>query len=92
MRSALAIESARSESALGCAMEPAASDDVVPSFRTGMRRVDVTVVFDRVVVFTVVSVVTWADAVPAKPMVSAAATPSATRFSVIIVTFLLLSW
>jgi hypothetical protein len=59
-----------------------------------MRRDEVTVVRDRVVVvvLTVVSVVTWADAVPTMPNVRAAAIPIETRFIVIILTFLLLSW
>jgi hypothetical protein len=91
MRSAWAIESARSESAFGVAIEPADSVVVVPdpSLRTGMRRVDVTVVLERVTV--VVESVDCAEAVPTIPNVRAAAIPSATRFIVIILTFFLLS-
>jgi hypothetical protein len=57
-----------------------------------MRRDEVTVVRDRVVVLTVVSVVLWADAVPTIPNVRAAAIPIETRLMVIFLTFLLLSW
>jgi hypothetical protein len=56
-----------------------------------MRRDDVTVVRERVVVVRVVSVVLCAEAVPTIPNVRAAAIPSATRFIVIILTVLLLT-
>jgi hypothetical protein len=86
------MESARSESAFGVAIEPADSVVVVPdpSLRTGILRDDVTVVLERVTVR--VESVLCAEAVPTIPNVRAAAIPSATRFIVIILTLILLSW